>query len=157
MTPHEPVRRTRQPHWRWLLGRGFSRQRATMPEAVSNADDMPDQEDAHLAGQVMTHLGLDRFAAELRTGGFAAEARESMAFSGGRYIRIYNNDFTFEHIEGGEYLARAYDVTTPPIIETASRVSKYLRSLDMRHRFEVYEPCDDLACYFHHNWPEGEV
>jgi hypothetical protein len=42
---------------------------------------------------------------------------------------------------------------TETMVREAALVSAALTAANIRHRFEVYGPGDDLAAYLHHDWP----
>ncbi|QSI76653.1 hypothetical protein [Niveibacterium microcysteis] len=44
--------------------------------------------------------------------------------------------------------------TTEKMITDSRLVSNALAAVGIRHRFEVYDGNDNLAAYFHHDWPD---
>lgn len=65
-------------------------------------------------------------------------------------------DFTLERIGPTESLARANASSLERLFQAASKVSWALAGLDIRHRFEDYDPACRLAHYLHHRWPRND-
>jgi hypothetical protein len=40
------------------------------------------------------------------------------------------------------------------MIDSAEIVSRILANANIKHRFEIYDHKDALACYLHHSWPQ---
>lgn len=119
----------------------------------------PPHMDVRLAGQLTTPLPPAELAAALLGAGIEAEARESSLYWGGIYVRLYVGDevdFTFEHIEPTEYLARADADFVESLTSVAGEVSAALARIPIRHRFEVYDGRSTMVLYLHHDWPEEE-
>jgi hypothetical protein len=47
--------------------------------------------------------------------------------------------------------------TVDDMIREGRIVSDALSRAGIRHRFEIYNDCDELTGYLHHQWPLGEV
>jgi hypothetical protein len=110
---------------------------------------------SQLAGEIQTDLRMRAFAGQLAKAGVRGEVRESSHYVGGNYVRVYAGaDFTFERVAAGEYLARGDAESEGQMFEAASRVSKALIDLGIRHRFEVYDAQSRLIHYLHYLWPE---
>lgn len=119
----------------------------------------PPHTDILLSGQLETPLPPADLAAALCGVGLSAEARESSLYWGGIYVRLYVGDevdFTFEHVEPTEYLARADADYVESLKSVAGEVSAALARLRVRHRFAVYDGRNTMVLYLHHDWPEGE-
>ncbi len=118
---------------------------------------MTDAEWCQMAGQLESDLDLDRLAAQLSGSGLRVRLRESSHFEGGRYLRVEEGaDFTLERVGSTEYLARADASSLEQLLRAASTVSLALAGLDVRHRFEVYDPASRLAHFLHHRWPRSD-
>ncbi|HEU4557160.1 MAG TPA: hypothetical protein VFS20_04895 [Longimicrobium sp.] len=119
----------------------------------------PPPTDVLLSGQLITPLPPAELAAALCGVGMEAEARESSLYWGGIYVRLYVGDevdFTLEHVEPTEYMARADADHVDSLKSVAGEVSAALARIPIRHRFEVYDARDTMVLYLHHDWPEEE-
>jgi hypothetical protein len=47
--------------------------------------------------------------------------------------------------------------TVAEMLRDAERVSSALSRAGLAHRFEVFDECNALAGYFHHDWPQTDV
>jgi|TARA_B110000902_G_scaffold255140_1_gene320077 hypothetical protein len=76
----------------------------------------------------------------------------------GKYsIRIKNfSHFVFQQYGGdlGEPDIDADAESAAEMIDSAEIVSRILANANIKHRFEIYDHKDALACYLHHSWPQ---
>jgi hypothetical protein len=108
-------------------------------------------------GQVETSLGIRALAARLARAGLCVRVGESCHYEGGRYLDICEGaDLTLERVGPGEYLARADADSAGPVHLAASRLSRALADLGIRHRLEIDDGGPELARYLHHLWPRSE-
>lgn len=115
--------------------------------------------DVLLFGQLETPLPPADLAAALREVGLHTEARESSLYRGGIYVRLHVGDevdFTLEHHDPTEYLARADADDVASLRSVAGEVSAALARIPIRHRFELYAGRDEMVMYLHHGWPAEE-
>lgn len=82
----------------------------------------------------------------------------SLSLNVGTYaIRIKNFDhFVFREFGGdtGTPCITADSESTDELKEQSRIVSEALSKANLKHRFEVYDGEDELAAYYHHNWPK---
>ena len=110
-------------------------------------------------GEIETKLGLHGLSKRLARAGLHVEIRESCHYQGGRYLRVYKDEeleLMLERIQAREYLIQADAAPFERIQTLASRLSRALADLRIRHRFELYsEGRNELVHYFHHLWPQA--
>ena len=70
-------------------------------------------------------------------------------------LRLENFEhFIFQEYGGdlGEPQIDADASSTAEMVVNAKTVSKILAGAGIKHRFEIYDHSDSLACYLHHAW-----
>jgi hypothetical protein len=118
---------------------------------------MAEKSTALLAGEIETGFGLIRLATRLTRTGLHVEVRDSGHFEGGRYLLVHEGGHvTLERINANEYLASGDADSVEAMYLAAARLSRTLRDLGVRHRFEVYNDRGDLVHDLHHLWPQVE-
>ena len=107
---------------------------------------------AHIAGQLAVWPTKDHMAIILRNGGLRILV--------GRYsVRVEDcSHFVFQEYGGdlGDPSIDADSDTVADMIRDGRLVSEALSRAGVKHRFEVYDDCDTLAGYLHHEWPLQE-
>jgi hypothetical protein len=104
---------------------------------------------AHIAGQLAVWPTKDHIAMILRNGGLRIQV--------GRYsVRVEDcSHFVFQEYGGdlGDPSIDADADTVDEMIREGRLVSDALSRAGVKHRFEIYDDCNTLAGYLHHNWP----
>lgn len=76
----------------------------------------------------------------------------------GRYsIRLQDCEHFVIDQYGGDLGDPQFDADASSLermLDDGVRVSAALASADIRHRFELYNECDELVGYLHHRWPK---
>ena len=83
---------------------------------------------------------------------------DGFVVSEGRYSVILADfdHFAFRELGGdlGTGCVTADHPSIEELVTFSGRVSQTLAKSGIRHRFEVYSEKEDLAAYFHHDWPK---
>lgn len=119
-------------------------------ERIDTSARMEDTE-AVLSGECAPWPSKEALAAILQRAGLRVDV-------GPFSVRVKDcSHFVFQNYGG--------DITTPTIdadgdsaeslAREAAFVSQALKDADIRHRFEVYGPGDQLVAYLHHRWPQA--
>ncbi|MBC7970278.1 MAG: hypothetical protein H7Z11_09150 [Verrucomicrobia bacterium] len=114
-----------------------------------------------LYGQVKASIEMTDLLQLFKYAGLQVQIRESSHFTNGCYLMVkYGKSHScliFEKIEQDEYLIRA-DVFEADVIclseltALAETTSNVFSKSELQHRFEIYDPSDQLVRYFHFNW-----
>ena len=102
-----------------------------------------------VAGECLPWPTKFRLADLLRAAGLkVAEGRHS--------VRVEDCEhFVFQHYDG-DAPGPSIDADAESVermLADATLVSRALAAANIKHRFEVYGPDDELAGYLHHDWP----
>jgi hypothetical protein len=104
---------------------------------------------AHIAGQLAVWPTKEQMATILCNGGLRIQV--------GRYSVCVENcsHFVFQEYGGvlGHPSIDADADTVDDMIRQGRLVSDALSCAGIKHRFEIYDDCNTLAGYLHHDWP----
>jgi len=102
--------------------------------------------DAFLSAELETWPSQEQLVSALRAAGLQVQ-------EGWHSVRISNCEhFVFQSIESKPRVD-ADASSESAMIKDAMLVSAALSAAGIKHRFEVYGPTEELAGYFHHQWP----